>query len=134
MHWPDELPAASDTAVSAIVSKLHALSTSVSLDGAATLVSSARCYEMRLPRETWLDLEVAADVVAPEPFRETGHQLLMRAHAGAGNSAEALWAYERYRKLLSEEPGVDPSRQTKEIHLAVLQGSPTLGAGGSMLI
>ena len=74
-------------------------------------------------REFSLAVEAAKDVVALEPFRETGHQLLMRAHAAAGNSAEALWAYERCRKLLSEELGVDPSRQTRAIHDEVLRSA-----------
>jgi hypothetical protein len=36
------------------------------------------------------------------PFRETGYQVLMRAHAAAGNRAEALWVYERCRKIISD--------------------------------
>ena len=74
-------------------------------------------------REFTLAVEAAKDVVALEPFRETAHQLLMRGHAAAGNSAEALWVYERCRKLLSEELGVDPSRQTKAIHEEILRSS-----------
>jgi SARP family transcriptional regulator, regulator of embCAB operon len=72
-------------------------------------------------RELSLAVEAAKDVVALEPFRETGYQLLMRAHAAAGNAGEALWAYERCRKLLADELGVDPSPQTKEIHLRLIQ-------------
>jgi DNA-binding SARP family transcriptional activator len=72
-------------------------------------------------KEFSLAVEVSKDVVVLEPFRETGHQLVMRAHAASGNTAEALWAYERCRKLLAEELGVDPSKQTKAIHLEVLQ-------------
>jgi DNA-binding SARP family transcriptional activator len=68
-----------------------------------------------------LAVEAARDVVALEPFRETGYQLLMRAHAAAGNTAEALWVYERCRKFISEELGVDPSRQTKAVYHEVLQ-------------
>ncbi len=74
-------------------------------------------------REFTLAVEAAKDVVALEPFRETGYQLLMRGHAAAGNAAEGLWTYERCRKLLSEELGVDPSRQTKAIHEEILRAS-----------
>ncbi len=66
-------------------------------------------------------MEAARDAVMLEPFRETAYQLLMRAHAAAGNTAEALWVYERCRKLISEELGVDPSRQTREVYRQVLQ-------------
>ena len=72
-------------------------------------------------REHSLAIEAAKDVVALEPFRETGHQLLMRGHFSAGNAAEALLAYERCRKHLSEELGVDPSRQTRALHDEVLR-------------
>lgn len=56
-----------------------------------------------------------------EPFRETAHRLLMRAHVEAGNAAEALRAYERYRRLLSRELGVGPSPETESIYLEILR-------------
>lgn len=64
------------------------------------------------------DAELALQL---EPFRETAHRLLMRAHVEAGNSAEALRAYERYRDLLSRELGVGPSPETESIYLAILR-------------
>lgn len=72
-------------------------------------------------REFSLAVEAAREAVDLEPFRETSHQLLMRANADAGNTAEALWAYERCRKLIADELGVDPSRQTKALHDAILR-------------
>jgi SARP family transcriptional regulator, regulator of embCAB operon len=54
--------------------------------------------------------------VAVRPFRETAWQLLMRAHAAAGNTAEALRAYERCRNLIAEELGVPPSPETQAVH------------------
>jgi DNA-binding SARP family transcriptional activator len=71
-------------------------------------------------RECALAVEAARDATMLAPFRETAYQLLMRAHAAAGNSAEALRVYERCRALLSEELGVDPSPQTKAVHREVL--------------
>jgi len=63
-----------------------------------------------------------ADLVLQlEPFRETAHRLLMRAHVEAGNAAEALRAYERYRSLLSRELGVGPSPETESIYLQILR-------------
>jgi SARP family transcriptional regulator, regulator of embCAB operon len=63
----------------------------------------------------------AKEAVAIEPFRETGYQLLMRAHAAMGNRAEALRVYERCRSLLSEELGVSPSSQTEAVYLDILR-------------
>lgn len=68
-----------------------------------------------------LAVEAARDAVDLQPFRETSYQLLMRAHAAAGNAAEALRAYERCRKLIADELGVAPSPQTKEVHGEVLR-------------
>lgn len=59
--------------------------------------------------------------VEAEPFRETAHQHLMRAHAAAGNRADALRAYERCRGLLADELGVSPSPQTEAVYLEILR-------------
>lgn len=71
-------------------------------------------------REHALAVEAARDAVELSPFRESAHRLLMRAHAGAGNAAEAMWAYERCRCLLSEELGVDPSPETRAVRAELL--------------
>ena len=47
----------------------------------------------------------AGVVIELEPFRETSHVLLMQAHAAAGNTAQALAAYERLRAKLADELG-----------------------------
>lgn len=85
-----------------------------------------RALECRASVYIWneeypLAVEAAKDIVALEPFRETGYQLLMRAHAAGGNSAEALRVFERCRQLFSEELGVHPSQQTRAVHQEVLQ-------------
>jgi DNA-binding SARP family transcriptional activator len=72
-----------------------------------------------------LAVEAARETIELEPFRETAHQLLMRAHSAAGNTAEALQAYERCRRLIADELGADPSPETKALHLALLQGRAT---------
>ena len=56
-----------------------------------------------------------------EPFRETGYQRLMRAHAAAGNRAEALRVYERCCRLLAEELGVSPAPQTEAVYLEIVR-------------
>jgi DNA-binding SARP family transcriptional activator len=62
-------------------------------------------------------------VVGLEPFRETAHRLLMRAHAAAGNPAEALRAYERCRRTIAEELGAGPSDETETLYLEILRSA-----------
>jgi len=66
-------------------------------------------------------LKLAQEVVALEPFRETGHQRLMRLLRDLGNRAEALRAYERCRRLLRDELGVSPSAETEALYLTLLK-------------
>ncbi|MEV0800775.1 BTAD domain-containing putative transcriptional regulator [Kribbella sp. NPDC050281] len=54
------------------------------------------------------------------PMRETGHLMLMRSLAAAGNTAEALAVYERLRRHLREELGVNPSRDLQDAYQALL--------------
>ncbi len=63
----------------------------------------------------------AEAVIELEPFRETAYQLLMRAHAGAGNPAEALLVFERCRSLIAEELGASPSPETEGVYLEILR-------------
>src|SRR5438067_11386879 len=55
--WRGETPPAWDAALSALTSKLRALLREA---GAGELVSAYGCYELRLPADAWVDLEVAA--------------------------------------------------------------------------
>lgn len=197
--WPGVRPRSWDAALSAVVSKLRGVLGTAGVNGADALRAVGGCYDLQLPRGTWVDHEVvvdaiheaeaavlagdpagaygpsaiaqhiaqrpflpgedapwieqrreklgsilvralecraeiylwngefplaveaARDVVARRPFRETAYRLLMRAHAAAGNSAEALRVYERCRALLSDELGVPPSPQTRAVHTELLQ-------------
>ena len=199
MLWPDKLPRAWDAALHSIVSKLRVLLAGAGLEKSACLASTLGCYQLLLPSDTWVDVEVASDaiheaegllkagkwrpawaaaqvayhvsrrpflageagtwveqqrlrvqtifvrageclaetylrngeptvaidvaqeVLAIQPYRETGYQLLMRAHAAAGNRAEALWVYERCRQLISKELGVAPSAETHAVYVQLLQ-------------
>jgi DNA-binding SARP family transcriptional activator len=62
-----------------------------------------------------LAVQLARELVELEPFRETGWQALMRAHAAGGNRAEALRAYADCKKLLADELGAAPSPETEAI-------------------
>lgn len=74
-------------------------------------------------------LAAADEAVALEPFRESAHLRLMRAHAAAGNRPAALRAYERCRRLLAEELGVPPSPQTEAAYISLLGPEPVAGPG-----
>jgi DNA-binding SARP family transcriptional activator len=98
------------------------------LDGRRTKLRGVlvRALECRAQVYLWngehsLAVEASRDAVELEPFRETSHQLLMRAHAAAGNTAEALRAYERCRALIADELGVDPSPATKDAYERILK-------------
>lgn len=67
-----------------------------------------------------LALKNAEELIELAPLRETGYCHLMRLHSLAGNRAEALNAYHRCREVLSDEVGVEPSKQTEAVYLAVL--------------
>jgi WD40 repeat protein/DNA-binding SARP family transcriptional activator len=67
----------------------------------------------------------AADAIALDQLRESAHRSLVRALAGSGNGAAAVRAYERCRRLLAEELGVDPSRETQRLQRELLHGIPT---------
>src|SRR5262249_9863567 len=66
----------------------------------------------------------AEQMIAAEPFSETGYRPLMEAQAGAGHRAEALRVYERCRRLLAEELGADPSPETESVYRELLRGGP----------
>ena len=66
-------------------------------------------------------VDVASQAVAAQPYRETAYQWLMRAHAAAGNRAEALRVYEDCRRLVRDQLGVTPSADTEKVYLDILR-------------
>ena len=70
-----------------------------------------------------LAIQHAADVMSAEPFDEKACQALMRAHAAAGNRAEALRVYADCRRRFRDELGTEPSEQTASVFLNILRGS-----------
>jgi DNA-binding SARP family transcriptional activator len=59
-------------------------------------------------------------LIQEEPFRESGHRLLMEACARRDNVAEALRVYESLRCLLRDELGMVPAAATQELHKHLL--------------
>ena len=56
-----------------------------------------------------------------DPYRESGHRLLMNALAREGNTAEALLVYDQLRTRLQDDLGAAPSPQTQELHKQLLR-------------
>jgi len=66
----------------------------------------------------------ADEAVQRAPLREGAHRTLIAALDASGDRAEALRAYQRLRRLLADELGVDPSPETETAYLALLGPAP----------
>jgi DNA-binding SARP family transcriptional activator len=62
----------------------------------------------------------ATELVGLAPFRESGYRVLMQVMAARGNTAEALRVYGQLVRLLSDELGVAPSQETRQLHARLL--------------
>jgi tetratricopeptide (TPR) repeat protein len=66
------------------------------------------------------------ELTAEYPLRENFHAQLMEALARGGRQAEALQAYQRARRVLVDELGIEPGPQLQRLHQQVLRGDPAL--------
>jgi predicted ATPase/DNA-binding SARP family transcriptional activator len=74
------------------------------------------------------DLEALA---AREPLRERPQALLMLALHRCGRRAEALSAFDRFRRELGRELGIEPSASLRELHDAIVTDEVTNPPAGS---
>ncbi|MFD1939261.1 BTAD domain-containing putative transcriptional regulator [Nonomuraea mangrovi] len=98
------------------------------------VATAAHLEELRLAtlaRRIAGDLARGADVtaeleglVAAHPLREPYHALLVRALLADGRRAEALEVFERVRRRLADELGMDPGRELLDAYEAALRDSP----------
>jgi YVTN family beta-propeller protein len=65
-------------------------------------------------------------LVEAHPLRERLQGQLMRALYGTGRQGDALEAYRRARRTLSEELGLEPGRQLQELERKILNQDPEL--------
>lgn len=65
-------------------------------------------------------------LIAGHPHRERLRRLLMLALYRSGRQAEALDAYRDARAALTEELGIEPSRELRELQEAILRQDPDL--------
>jgi predicted ATPase/DNA-binding SARP family transcriptional activator len=71
------------------------------------------------PSQSIAELEALVDAA---PYREQGHALLMEALHRTGRQRDALRAYSRYRTILVEELGLDPSPRMQSLERDILNG------------
>ena len=67
-------------------------------------------------------------LIARNPLREHLRWLLILALYRAGRQAEALEVYRETRRVLTEELGIEPSPELRELERAILQHDPALRA------
>lgn len=92
------------------------------------------CLEDRIEADLALGRhdDVVAEVtalVAEHPFRERPHRHLILGLYRAGRQAEALEAYERFRRALDQQLGIEPSPELKGIQRKILNHDSSLELG-----
>lgn len=66
------------------------------------------------------------DALRADPYAEWAFRILMRARAAAGERAAALDVYERCRRRLRDDLGVNPSPETEAAYLELLGADPSV--------
>ncbi|GIE35148.1 hypothetical protein Ait01nite_081930 [Actinoplanes italicus] len=64
-------------------------------------------------------IDIGLVAVRAEPLRESAHRALVRAHLAEGNVAEAIRQYNRCRRVLHDELGIEPSPRLRELLVAI---------------
>ncbi|MEV6611049.1 BTAD domain-containing putative transcriptional regulator [Kutzneria sp. NPDC051319] len=88
----------------------------------------ATAVEARIDADIAAQRDVIAEVeelAAAQPLREGLQARLMLALTAKGRQADALTAYDRVRKLLADQLGVDPGPELREAHLRALRTPST---------
>jgi predicted ATPase/class 3 adenylate cyclase len=67
-------------------------------------------------------IELLEPHVAEHPYRERPTALLMEALANDGRTADAVRAYERFRVILRDDTGLEPSSELRDLEAQLLGG------------
>lgn len=67
--------------------------------------------------------QLAREIIAEEPLRESAYRLAMRAAVAHGDDAEAVHVYARLRQRLADDLGVDPGPQSRSLFEQILARS-----------
>ena len=76
-------------------------------------------------------LPVLVAAISADPLRERLRALLMLALYRSGRHPEALRSYQRFRALLADELGIDPSPDLRRLHERILLHDPGLLPDGA---
>jgi DNA-binding SARP family transcriptional activator len=87
----------------------------------------ALCRQRSAIRQFGHAVHFGLSAVAAEPLRESAQRAVIGAYLAEGNWWDALRQYETYRRLLSEELGVEPSPQI----VALVGGASSSSAVGA---
>jgi DNA-binding SARP family transcriptional activator len=73
------------------------------------------CEDLAKAGSYALAVEAGLASVAAEPLRESAHRALIKAHFAAGNLNDAIRQYRLYRRLLSDQLGLEPSAEMERV-------------------
>ncbi|MEJ3748166.1 BTAD domain-containing putative transcriptional regulator [Actinomycetes bacterium KLBMP 9797] len=98
----------------------------------AEVLEQCLAAELALGRHAALLPELDT-LAAANPYNEGLHGKLMAALSAAGRQADALAVFDRIRRRLADDLGIDPGADLREVHGAILRGSlvPPPRASGS---
>ncbi|HEX9381302.1 MAG TPA: BTAD domain-containing putative transcriptional regulator [Gaiellaceae bacterium] len=88
--------------------------------------------ELELGRHAQLIGELES-LVAANPYQERLHAQLMLALYRSGRQAEALHAYQAVRRTLSDELGLQPSQELRDLEAAILRQDESLSVDGRVV-
>lgn len=60
-------------------------------------------------------VEASLQATRDEPLRESSHRSLIKAHLAEGNVVDAMRVFRRFRVVLRDELGLEPSRQMRDL-------------------
>jgi DNA-binding SARP family transcriptional activator len=91
----------------------------------------ALCHRLLERRRRAEAVDVAMAVVGADPLRESAQRVLIDAHLAEHNLREAGLAFDRYRKALRAELGVEPGWALRQLVHGARQAPPPLVRSGA---